>query len=794
MKKIKFIHRLVASATSAMILLCGGGASLSAVAESEIYSYELSADGNYYYLRINNELNRQLTSYPDIPSEYHGLPVDVNNVFYACVNATSLDIPNVNATPEFLSSHNPYNVTAVTNTGSSLESLTIRYTGYLQLALSNAANLKEVYLYCSSLKLLKIKFKNNSADAVWHVANDDVKATLTGMGVSEEKVIVDLSSSKSDSTLKISASAESMTYGESDITVSVEENTSGVPVAYQFSSNKDFLFVTSDIIVGSDGKIVPKYAGTYYMRAVTPETDDYNSAMSNVVKITVNSADKSDFTNAYNEAHELWYKTREDYTEESMTALRSVYTKYDEYTKDILHTAAEYEAAENEIREAIGKLVKIDATEAKEALKNAIDKAEALVQTDYSETTWSELSTALEEARTVYANDNAGASSIAAAAEKLTAAIEKLESAPIGLPSFDCAVQFSNTGWWPQYNITETFEGNGTFTIKIDTSAQATTEAFVFNVDLLKAVTSYPNIKAVLDSIKVDGTEATFDASKIQYGDLESNGNYRIEIYNDYGSTKKNPPLDPKSLASSKSIEITFTVSGIPENDPKGELQKLADETEKMLSELIEGDYTAESIEAVKTAVSEAKALLEKESLLQSEIANAKSAITSAVDSMVIADTTEASAELEKAVESADALNKNDYTDKSWKAVEDALAKAEAITDNSTNSQIKAVTEELNNAIASLVKASADSTSDGSSDTESNSDSDNSSSSKTDDTSSGSSSADSKASSSNTGNTGSSSASSKANDPVANTGMMTGGISVIAIISLAAAAVAKKKK
>lgn len=222
-----------------MILLCGGGASLSAVAESEIYSYELSADGNYYYLRIN-EVNRNLTSYPDIPSEYNGLPVDVNNQFFNCVNATSLDIPNVNATPEFLSSHNPYKVTAVTDTGSSLKSLTIRYTGYLQLGLTNAQNLEEVYLYCSQLKLTKIKFKNNSADAVWHVANDDVKATLTGMGVSEEKVTVDLSSGKSDSTLKISASAESMTYGESDITVSVEENTSGVPVAYQFSSNKDF--------------------------------------------------------------------------------------------------------------------------------------------------------------------------------------------------------------------------------------------------------------------------------------------------------------------------------------------------------------------------------------------------------------------------------------------------------------------------------------------------------------------------------------------------------------------------
>ncbi|WP_124098317.1 FIVAR domain-containing protein [Ruminococcus sp. Marseille-P6503] len=787
MKKIKFIHRLVASATSAMILLCGGGASFSAVADSEIYSFELSADGYYYYLRIDAE-NRSEESYPDIPSEYNGLPVDVNNQFYNCVNATSLDIPDVNATPEFLSSHNPYQVTALTQADNALKTLTVRYTGYLQLSLRNAANLEEVYLYCSELKLQKATFRNNSANAIWHVANDDVKAVLVSMGIDENNVSIDISTGKSDSTLTISASAESMTYGESDITVSVTQNTSGASVAYQFSRNENFSNVTGDITVGSDGKIVPTYPGTYYMRAVTAETDDYNSATSNVIKITVNSADKSGFTSAYNEANELWYKTSEDYTEESMAALRSVYTKYTDYTRDTLHTAAEYAAAETEIREAIDALVKIDVTAERERLNSLISQAEALVSTDYTDDTWALFETAYENAKTVYGNEDSGASAVVSAAENLEKAIDELEIAPVGMPSFDCAVQFSNTGWWPQYNITETFEGNGTFTVKIDTSSQATTEAFVFNVDLLDAAANYPDIQAVLDSIKVDGTEVAFDASKIQYGDIENNGNYRIEIYNDYGSTKNDPPMDPKAMASKQSIEITFTVSGVPENDPKGDLQKLVDETEKMLAELIEGDYTAESIEAVKNAVAETKTLLEKDVLLQSEIDGATADINTAVDSMEIADTTEARAALSEAVEAAKALNKDEYTEDSWAAVQSALDKADALTDKSTISEINAVTEELNNAVSALEKLpgeGSESEPDSTPDSESGSDLENSEQSDSDSAS------DKSGASSDSKSDGTASGSKDAN---VKTGAVTGGLSAVVIISLAAATVMKKRK
>lgn len=59
------------------------------------------------------------------------------------------------------------------------------------------------------------------------------------------------------------------------------------------------------------------------------------------------------------------------------------------------------------------------------------------------------------------------------------------------------------------------------------------------------------------------GTEVTFDNSKILYGDIEGNGNLRIEIYNDFGSTALDPPLNTADLVFDQSLEVTFTISGV---------------------------------------------------------------------------------------------------------------------------------------------------------------------------------------------------------------------------------------
>ena len=60
--------------------------------------------------------------------------------------------------------------------------------------------------------------------------------------------------------------------------------------------------------------------------------------------------------------------------------------------------------------------------------------------------------------------------------------------------------------------------------------------------------------------------QVTPDAAKIVYGDIEGNGNFRIEIYNEYGSTASNPPIDASSIVFSDNMVVTFTLSGISDN------------------------------------------------------------------------------------------------------------------------------------------------------------------------------------------------------------------------------------
>lgn len=64
-----------------------------------------------------------------------------------------------------------------------------------------------------------------------------------------------------------------------------------------------------------------------------------------------------------------------------------------------------------------------------------------------------------------------------------------------------------------------------------------------------------------------EGTELAFDAAKMVVGDLEGNGNLRIEMYNDFGSTKEDPPMDPTTVTWNNRVEITFTLSGVTLNE-----------------------------------------------------------------------------------------------------------------------------------------------------------------------------------------------------------------------------------
>lgn len=54
--------------------------------------------------------------------------------------------------------------------------------------------------------------------------------------------------------------------------------------------------------------------------------------------------------------------------------------------------------------------------------------------------------------------------------------------------------------------------------------------------------------------------------SKLAVGDIEGNGRLRIELYNEYGATKSDAPIDVNKIDFDKSMAVTFTIKGIDGN------------------------------------------------------------------------------------------------------------------------------------------------------------------------------------------------------------------------------------
>ncbi len=127
---------------------------------------------------------------------------------------------------------------------------------------------------------------------------------------------------------------------------------------------------------------------------------------------------------------------------------------------------------------------------------------------------------------------------------------------------YQAVLGFADTAWAAQdWEASTTVTGDGQYTIE-STLVAGACDFGVFVIDITGMYAANPNATAVLDKVEVDGAEISFDAAGIQYGDIEEKGNYRIEIYNQYGTTKDNPPVN-QATAISSSVKVTFTVSGL---------------------------------------------------------------------------------------------------------------------------------------------------------------------------------------------------------------------------------------
>ena len=120
---------------------------------------------------------------------------------------------------------------------------------------------------------------------------------------------------------------------------------------------------------------------------------------------------------------------------------------------------------------------------------------------------------------------------------------------------------YADADWFPQMHDYVVIDGDGTYTFNLSSSDGDSEGAIVFVLDFKDALTTNPDLKAELVSIDCNGKNMTIDQSKVKFGHLEQDkNNLRLEIYNYYGATKNDSPIDQDSISFPKGTTMTVKV------------------------------------------------------------------------------------------------------------------------------------------------------------------------------------------------------------------------------------------
>lgn len=111
-----------------------------------------------------------------------------------------------------------------------------------------------------------------------------------------------------------------------------------------------------------------------------------------------------------------------------------------------------------------------------------------------------------------------------------------------------------NGTWGSQVDAIEPANLNGSHTFKYE---GACSSSMVFTLDFKELLAKFPNATVAITDMKCDGKSIAFDGSKFRYGDIEDNGNFRVELFNIWGKA-----------AQGGKVDSPFSNAGLVENDP----------------------------------------------------------------------------------------------------------------------------------------------------------------------------------------------------------------------------------
>lgn len=124
----------------------------------------------------------------------------------------------------------------------------------------------------------------------------------------------------------------------------------------------------------------------------------------------------------------------------------------------------------------------------------------------------------------------------------------------------------SNWGYNEDGNASCLIKGDGEYTVRFFADGPID-GASVFCVDIvgLSAAVGADNVNAMIQSVCMDdfGTAVDFNPFKVISGNLENNGNYRIELYNEFGSSKADPCVNVADFSFEKYLKVDFELEGV---------------------------------------------------------------------------------------------------------------------------------------------------------------------------------------------------------------------------------------
>ena len=325
----------------------------------------------------------------------------------------------------------------------------------------------------------------------------------------------------------------------------------------------------------------------------------------------------------------------------------------------------------------------------KTALKVQIDRALALVPTDYSATSYNALKPILAAAQNVYASDSVKQPEVDSETAKLKAAIDALSVDKIDLNNTIADAKsktkehYSDTTWTNLQTVLAEAE-------KVTNNPAAKqSEVDHINEKLKAAIAGLNTDKTELEKQLADANSKTAsDFSPTTWSALEEAKKAAQEVEDNATATQAQIDEAAKNLKAA--------IDALNVDKTKLQEQVTIAETKQ------EADYSTKTWNEFKNAEIKAKEINNQTTPLpkQSEIDAATKALQDAIKALAVDKTA-----LQNAINTANNKRKEEYTTQTWKALEEALAAANPVnTDKATTqSKVNVATEKLEQAIKNLV-------------------------------------------------------------------------------------------